>query len=182
MPPMSPEERAVEAYKSGDEHRVKGKKLEEEALRKTGADAEKTTAKAKSEFEKSLKDFKNAAKLNPELFQAYNGMGYAYRKTGDYAKALENVRPGDQAGARIFSGSGRISSRSVPRAQPHRRCAAGVSGFVRGRSQAGRHPDGCDEELGGCASGAARRCGARTRSPDSKSGSASVKGSRSRPT
>ena len=41
------------------------------------------------EYEKALKDFKNAAKLNPELYQAYNGMGYAYRKTGDYAKALE---------------------------------------------------------------------------------------------
>jgi len=31
MATMSPEERAVEAYKSGDDHRVKGKKLEEEA-------------------------------------------------------------------------------------------------------------------------------------------------------
>jgi len=89
LPSMSPEARAVEAYKSGDDHRVKGKKLEEEAASKTGSDAEKTTAKAKSEYEKSLKDFKNAAKLNPQLFQAYNGMGYAYRKTGDYAKALE---------------------------------------------------------------------------------------------
>jgi tetratricopeptide (TPR) repeat protein len=86
---MSPEERAVEAYKSGDEHRVKGKKLEEDAATKKGSDAEKTTAKARGEFEKSLKDFKNAAKLNPKLAPAYNGMGYAYRKTGDYAKALE---------------------------------------------------------------------------------------------
>jgi tetratricopeptide (TPR) repeat protein len=89
MAAMSPEERAVEAYKSGDDHRVKGKKLEEEAATKKGGDAEKTLAKSKSEFEKSLKDFKNAAKLNPKLAPAYNGMGYAYRKTGDYAKALE---------------------------------------------------------------------------------------------
>jgi tetratricopeptide (TPR) repeat protein len=28
--------------------------------------------------------------LNPNLPQAYNGLGYAYRKLGDYAKALEN--------------------------------------------------------------------------------------------
>lgn len=89
MRSMTPEERAVEAYRSGDEHRVKGKKLEEEAAKKTGTDADKTAAKARSEFEKSLKDFKNAAQLNPQLFQAYNGMGFAYRKTGDYAKALE---------------------------------------------------------------------------------------------
>jgi tetratricopeptide (TPR) repeat protein len=89
LPSMTPEERAVEAYKSGDDHRVKGKKLEEEAATKKGSDAEKTLAKSRSEFDKSLKDFKTAAKLNPKLAPAYNGMGYAYRKTGDYVKALE---------------------------------------------------------------------------------------------
>src|SRR5262245_2106009 len=89
MATMTPEERAVEAYKSGDDHRVKGKKFEEEATAKKGADVEKTLAKAKSEYQKSLKDFTSAAKLNPKLAPAYNGMGYAYRKTGDYAKALE---------------------------------------------------------------------------------------------
>ncbi|MEP6914750.1 MAG: tetratricopeptide repeat protein [Acidobacteriota bacterium] len=88
-PSMSPAVRAVESYKNGDEHRMKGKKLEEEATAKQGNDAQKALAKAKGEFEKSLKDFKSAAQLNPQLFQAYNGMGYAYRKTGDYAKALE---------------------------------------------------------------------------------------------
>lgn len=89
LPTMTPEERAVEAYKSGDDHRVKGKKFEEDAATKKGPDVEKTLAKAKSEYQKSLKDFSNAAKLNPKLAPAYNGMGYAYRKTGDYAKALE---------------------------------------------------------------------------------------------
>lgn len=89
MRSMTPEERAVEAYKNGDEHRIKGKKLEDEAAAKTGSDATKTAAKARTEFEKSLKDFRNAAQLNPQLFQAYNGLGFAYRKTGDYAKALE---------------------------------------------------------------------------------------------
>src|SRR5512132_3524542 len=89
MRSMTPEERAVEAYRSGDEHRVKGKKLEEEAAAKKGSDADKTAAKAHSEFEKSLKDFKTAAQLNPPLFQAYNGMGFALRKTGAYARALE---------------------------------------------------------------------------------------------
>jgi tetratricopeptide (TPR) repeat protein len=89
LPSMTPEERAVEAYRNGDNHRVKGRKLEEEAAAKKGSDADKAAAKARSEFEKALKDFTNAAKLNPRLFQAYNGMGYAYRKTGDYVKALE---------------------------------------------------------------------------------------------
>jgi tetratricopeptide (TPR) repeat protein len=88
MPSMTPEERAIEAYKSGDDHRLKGKKLEEEAATKKGSDADKALAKAKNEYEKSLKDFNNAAKLNPKLAPAYNGMGFAYRKTGDYTKAL----------------------------------------------------------------------------------------------
>ena len=89
FPSMTPEERAIESYKNGDGHRLKGKKFEEEAATKKGADIEKTLAKAKSEYQKSLKDFINAAKLNPKLAPAYNGMGFAYRKTGDYAKALE---------------------------------------------------------------------------------------------
>lgn len=86
---MTPEERAVEAYNNGIEHKDKGKKLEEQAAAKQGNEAEKLMAKAHNEFEKSLKDFKNAAESSPKLFQAYNGMGYAYRKTGDYATALE---------------------------------------------------------------------------------------------
>ncbi|HTH00205.1 MAG TPA: tetratricopeptide repeat protein [Vicinamibacterales bacterium] len=89
LPSMTPEERAIAAYKSGDEHRIKGKKFEDEAAMKKGADIEKTLAKAKSEYQKSLKDFTSAAKFNPQLAPAYNGMGFAYRKTGDYAKALE---------------------------------------------------------------------------------------------
>jgi tetratricopeptide (TPR) repeat protein len=89
LPSMTPEERAIAAYKSGDEHRIKGTKFEDEAAMKKGADIEKTLAKAKSEYQKSLKDFTSAAKFNPQLAPAYNGMGFAYRKTGDYAKALE---------------------------------------------------------------------------------------------
>jgi tetratricopeptide (TPR) repeat protein len=89
MPSMSPEERAIEAFKSGDGHRIKGRKLEDESATKKGPEVLKSAAKARSEFEKSLKDFQKAAELNPQLFQAYNGMGYGLRKTGDYVKALE---------------------------------------------------------------------------------------------
>jgi tetratricopeptide (TPR) repeat protein len=89
MTAMTPEERAIEAFKSGDGHRIKGRKLEEESVTKKGADVQKSEVKARGEFEKSLKDFQKAAELNSQLFQAYNGMGYAYRKTGDYTKALE---------------------------------------------------------------------------------------------
>jgi len=87
--PMTNEERAVESYHNGEEHRTKGRKLEDEAATKDARDAEKTLAKARGEFEKALKDYMTASKLNPSLFQAYNGLGYSYRKTGDYPKALE---------------------------------------------------------------------------------------------
>ncbi len=89
LPSRSPEDLAIEAFKAGFGHANKAKKLEQESAGKTGADADKTAAKARSEFEKSLKDYQKAAQLNPQLFQAYNGMGYGYRKTGDSVKALE---------------------------------------------------------------------------------------------
>lgn len=89
MPSMSPEERAVEAYRTGDDHRVKGRKFENEAITKEGKSRDDAAKKAKSEFERAFKDFKSAAQLNPNLFQAYNGMGYSYRKLGAYPQALE---------------------------------------------------------------------------------------------
>ena len=84
--------------------------------RRQGSDADKTKAKAKSEFEKSLKDFKNAAKLNPQLFQAYNGMGYAYRKTGDYAKALEMYDQAIKMAPGFFPEAVEYRGRGLPRA------------------------------------------------------------------
>lgn len=89
MPSMSPEERAIEAYRSGDAHRVKGRKLENEAITKEGKSRDDAAKKAKSEFEKAFKDYRTAAQLNPNLFQAYNGMGYSFRKLGAYPQALE---------------------------------------------------------------------------------------------
>jgi tetratricopeptide (TPR) repeat protein len=87
--PKSPEEQARDAYNSGIDHKNKGLKLEEQALKQSAKDADKTLAKAKDEYGKALKDFKKATDLVPDVYQAYNGMGFAYRKTGDYAKALE---------------------------------------------------------------------------------------------
>lgn len=89
MPTMSPEEMARGAYNSGIEHKDKGLKLELKAASEQVKDQTKDLSKAKSEYEKALKDFKRAADLVPGLYQAYNGMGFSYRKTGDYTKALE---------------------------------------------------------------------------------------------
>jgi len=86
---MTPEERAIEAYNNGLQHRDKGKKAEEQRATAKEADQPKLEKKAREEFEKALKDFSRARDLNPKLYQAYNGMGFAYRKLGDHTKALE---------------------------------------------------------------------------------------------
>jgi tetratricopeptide (TPR) repeat protein len=78
MRSLSPEEMAKEAYNSGISHKDKGLKIED-----------KDPAKAKGEYEKAFKDFQKAVKLSPELYQAYNGLGFSSRKMGDYAKALD---------------------------------------------------------------------------------------------
>jgi tetratricopeptide (TPR) repeat protein len=91
MAPRTKEDMAKDYYNSGVRHKDKGKQLEERAdtqVFKDANDREKYVAKIKDEFTSALKDFKKAAELDPSLAQAYNGMGYAYRKTGDATEAL----------------------------------------------------------------------------------------------
>jgi len=78
MREMTPEEMARDVYNSGVRHKDSG-------LRNEARDPKK----ARSEYEKALKDFQRATELVPNMFQAFNGMGFAYRKMGDYDKALE---------------------------------------------------------------------------------------------
>jgi tetratricopeptide (TPR) repeat protein len=88
--PLTPEEMAVAAYNSGHEHREKGVKAEEKAERAAReSDRVKEQKKAREEYESAFKDFRKAAELNPQLPQAYNGMGFVYRKLGDHTKSLE---------------------------------------------------------------------------------------------
>jgi len=90
MPNRSPEELAIASYNSGIDHKDKGLKLELAAAGVTDPkERAKADDKAKKEYEKALKDFKSAASGSPQMYQAYNGMGFSYRKTGDYVKALE---------------------------------------------------------------------------------------------
>jgi len=88
---LTPEEMAVEAYNSGIGHRDRALKAETDVAKQTKeSDRVKAEKKARDEHEKALKDFTRAAQLNSNLPQAFNGMGYSYRKLGDYANALEN--------------------------------------------------------------------------------------------
>jgi tetratricopeptide (TPR) repeat protein len=86
---LTVEERAIEAYNSGIARRDRGQKYEQEAARKTGTDQQRAEQRARDEYLRALKEFERAAQMSPKLFQAYNGMGYALRKTGDYTRALE---------------------------------------------------------------------------------------------
>jgi tetratricopeptide (TPR) repeat protein len=88
MPVVTPEQLAAQAYNSGISHKNKGLKLEADAEKAT-KDKEKILGKAKDEYGKALKDFKKALDLKPDAFQAFNGMGFALRKTGEPVKALE---------------------------------------------------------------------------------------------
>jgi tetratricopeptide (TPR) repeat protein len=88
MPVVTPEQLAAQAYNSGISHKNKGLKLEADAEKAT-KDKEKILGKAKDEYGKALKDFKKALDLKPDAYQAFNGMGFALRKTGEPAKALE---------------------------------------------------------------------------------------------
>jgi tetratricopeptide (TPR) repeat protein len=88
MPVVTPEQLAAQAYNSGISHKNKGLKLEADAEKAT-KDKEKILGKAKDEYGKALKDFKKALDLKPDALQAFNGMGFALRKTGEPVKALE---------------------------------------------------------------------------------------------
>ena len=92
MAPKSPAVMARDSYNSGIEHKDKGRKLEEQLggqIFRNPKDQEKAEGKVKDEFTKAMKDFKKATEQDPTLYQAYNGMAYTLRKTGDAAKALE---------------------------------------------------------------------------------------------
>jgi tetratricopeptide (TPR) repeat protein len=134
---MTPEERAIEIYNSANDHREKGRKLEVQALTKQGNDRDKTVAKAKDEYQKALKDYKSAAKINPKLFQAYNGMGYALRKTGDYEQALQmydqaiKMAPGPYAEAIQYRGEAYLGLNRIDDAR-----AAYMELFALDRKQA----------------------------------------------
>jgi tetratricopeptide (TPR) repeat protein len=91
----TPTEMAAEVYNSGIGHRDRAVKAEAEAKKaKKDSDRAKHEKKSSEELAKALKDFQRALELNPNMPEAYNGIGFTYRKLGDYAKALANY---DQA-------------------------------------------------------------------------------------
>lgn len=85
----SPEEASQKRLRSGIRHRDKAHKHEERAA---AATSEKKRAqhlkKAAKAYERAIAKQGEAIKLDPQNYKAANELGYAYRKTGEFRKAI----------------------------------------------------------------------------------------------
>ena len=90
-PRLTPEQEAAQRYNDGLKHKDKADALasEAEAEASNAKKRAKLEASARKEYEKAMKEFLAATDRNPAMFQAHGGLGYVYRKTGDFAAALK---------------------------------------------------------------------------------------------
>lgn len=88
LPKLTPDEQAGERYNSGTQLLDKASKLEQEIAAAPPERQAKLQAKVRGTFEKAVKDFQQATKLNPKMYQAQTHLGYALRKLGNYPEAL----------------------------------------------------------------------------------------------
>jgi len=89
-PKKSPEEQAVDYYNAGLKYRDKALALEKEAAQAASEkDRSKLEKKAQQEFGKAISQFRLATEKYPKYYQAHSDLGFALRKTGDYAAALQ---------------------------------------------------------------------------------------------
>ncbi len=90
MPTATPEQEAVAYYNDGISYRDKADKYEiEAAAENDAAKKAKLLEKSKSQHESAIKKYLEAVAKNPQMFQAWGSLGYAYRKTGNLPVALE---------------------------------------------------------------------------------------------
>lgn len=87
--PKTPEQFAVEHYNAGISRRNRAWKLEEKLLAAPDAKKAKLGEKVKKQYLSAIQDFRNAIGKSPRMHQAYSGLGYALRKTGQYEGSLE---------------------------------------------------------------------------------------------
>ena len=85
----TPEQMAVASYNAGLNHKKRALDYEAKAAKaKNDGDRDKQLAKAKSQYEDAVEDYKKAIGYDRRAYQAMNELGYAWRKTGDYENAL----------------------------------------------------------------------------------------------
>jgi len=99
--PRAPGDDAMMSFNDGVSARDRAWKLEKELAKTQDAAAKaKLEAKIVKAYQAAVRSQKNAVRYNPTLFQAYGELGYALRKTGDHAAALEaydkalSIQPG----------------------------------------------------------------------------------------
>jgi len=80
--PRTPEDQARDQYNSGVRLVEKADKLAADASH------QKSVEKAGKAYDSALKKFVRAAELDPAMYQAWNYVGYANRKLGNYEAAL----------------------------------------------------------------------------------------------
>lgn len=86
----SPEEQARSAYNAGVKSVEKADELAADAARQTDAKKQaKMQAKSKDAYESALKKFSKAVEAKPNMFEAWNYVGYTNRKLGNYEIALQ---------------------------------------------------------------------------------------------
>lgn len=84
-----PQQEAIAHYNEGLAHRDKARDYEQKAAAAdSDADREKHLTKARQEYGKAIDAQLAATAKNPRYHEAFSSLGYAYRKTGDLARAL----------------------------------------------------------------------------------------------
>lgn len=83
-------EKAVELYNSGIKHMDKAKEILIVGDSAFAYNYRATSdAKAKKEYEYAVKDFKDAIQLKPDMKEAYNNLGFCYRKLDKLEESLK---------------------------------------------------------------------------------------------
>jgi tetratricopeptide (TPR) repeat protein len=92
LPPpqrLSPEQEAARAFNDGLDYSKKADKLGAEAAEQAdAAKKERLTKKSIEKYADAAEKYQKAIEKSPKLFQAWGGLGYAYRKSGKYQDAL----------------------------------------------------------------------------------------------
>ena len=88
-PRKTPQQMAVSSYNAGLNHKKRAQEYEAKAVTaKNDQDRAKQLAKAKSQYEDAVDDYRKAIGYDKTAYQAMNELGYAYRKSGDYENAV----------------------------------------------------------------------------------------------
>ncbi len=81
--------KAVEVYNNGVRHMDKARAILSNGDSSFAYNYRATSdAKARKEYQKAANDFEKSVKLDSTFFEAYNNLGYCYRKLGDFPAAL----------------------------------------------------------------------------------------------